>query len=224
MGEKNFSSGGEIPEQCNISWRITVAVSWNSIRRRFLRSLITMSSVVLAIAFLAYMQISNHIVQALVAVNDQLLNIKLQSAGVDIYSTAATDRMMILLIVLSLLACLVGIINAMLMSVTERIKEIGTIKCLGALDSFIVRTYLIESSLQGIVGTLLGCLGGLLVALLVSGSHYGLAVWRYLPLPAVLNSLALSLLTGAALSITAGIIPAYMAARKQPVEAMRVEE
>ncbi len=214
----------EIPEQRNVSWRITTAVSWNSIKRRFFRSLITMSSVVLAIAFLAYMQITNDIVKALILVNDKTLNVKLQNAGVDIYAAGATDRMMLLLITLSLLACLVGIVNAMLMSVTERIKEIGTIKCLGALDSFIVRSYLIESSIQGIVGTLLGCLGGLLVSLLVASSHYGLFAWRHLPLPAVLNSLLISLLVGIVLSVVAAILPAYMAARKQPVDAMRVEE
>ncbi|NLF94683.1 MAG: FtsX-like permease family protein [Oligosphaeraceae bacterium] len=221
---EDYSIQSEIPEQRNVSWRITIAVSWNSIRRRFLRSLITLSSVVLAIAFLAYMQISNSIVQALIELNDQRLNVRLQAAGVDIYSAGSTDRMMVLLIILSLLACLVGIVNAMLMSVTERIKEIGTIKCLGALDSFIVRTYLIEAALQGIAGTLLGCAGGLLVSLLVASSNYGLAVWRHLPLPAVLTALVISFLTGAALSIAAAIFPAYMAARKQPVDAMRVEE
>ena len=46
---------------------------------------------------------------------------------------------------LALLVAFVGIVNAMLMSVTERFREIGTMKCLGALDGFIVKLFVIES-------------------------------------------------------------------------------
>ena len=145
-----------IPEQSRVSWRVAFAVSWGSLRRRFLRSLVTMAGVVLAIAFLTYMQVTNNVTRALVAADEDALNLLLQKAGVDIYAAGGTDRMAVLLITLSLLACLVGVTNSMLMSVTERIREIGTLKCLGALDSFIVKTYLIESSLQGVLGTLVG--------------------------------------------------------------------
>ena len=57
---------------------------------------------------------------------------------------------------MSLLVCFVGITNSMLMSVTERYKEIGTLKCLGALDNFIVKLFLIESGLLGFFGSLGG--------------------------------------------------------------------
>ncbi|MBR4221435.1 MAG: FtsX-like permease family protein, partial [Victivallales bacterium] len=157
-----------IPEQTQVSWMVTVQVSWAGIKRRFFRSLITMSGVVLAIAFLTYMQMQNVIVKGLIKANDQVLNVLLQKAGVDIYAGDSSDRMMLLLIILSLLACLVGIVNSMLMSVTERIKEIGTLKCLGALDGFIIRSYFIESSLQGVAGTALGCVIGLVVALVAA--------------------------------------------------------
>ena len=46
---------------------------------------------------------------------------------------------------MSLLVCTVGITNSMLMAVTERFKEIGTMKCLGALDSFVVVLFMLES-------------------------------------------------------------------------------
>ena len=163
-----------IPEQRHVTWAVTLQVSWAGIKRRFFRSLITMSGVVLAIAFLTYMQVMNDIVKSLVLANDTVLNALLQKAGVDIYAADSSDRMMILLITLSLLACLVGIINSMLMSVTERIKEIGTMKCLGALDGFIIRSYFIESSLQGVAGTVLGCILGLIVALAAAASNYQL--------------------------------------------------
>ena len=55
----------------------------------------------------------------------------------------------------------------MLMAVTERFQEIGTMKCLGALDRFVVRLFLLESGFQGLagalIGALIGCLGSLLL-------------------------------------------------------------
>ncbi len=162
-----------IPEQTQVSWGVTFSVSWAGIKRRFFRSIVTMAGVVMAIAFLTYMQVTNDIVRKLVAVNDKVLNVMLQKAGVDIYAANTSDRMMTLLIILSLMACLVGIVNSMLMSVTERIKEIGTLKCLGALDGFIIRSYFIESSLQGVAGTALGCVLGLVVAIIIALSNYG---------------------------------------------------
>ena len=203
---------------------MTLQVSWAGIKRRFFRSLITMSGVVLAIAFLTYMQVMNDIVKSLVLANDVVLNAMLQKAGVDIYAADASDRMMILLIILSLMACLVGIVNSMLMSVTERIKEIGTLKCLGALDGFIIRSYFIESSLQGVAGTVLGCILGLAVALTAAISNYHGYVLTCFPWLGVAGSLVVSLLIGTLLSVVAAILPAYLAAKKQPVDAMRVEE
>jgi len=101
-----------IPEQGPISWRIAAVVSWAGMKRRLLRAMITMAGVILAIAFLTYMLVTNCITKALVAINDNALNVLLQKAGVDIFSAGKTDQMMILLISLSLFTCLVGIINS----------------------------------------------------------------------------------------------------------------
>jgi len=214
----------EIPDQTPVPWGVALIVSWGSLRRRFLRALITMLGVVLGIAFLTYMRVNNDIVHALIRLKDDGLNVLLQKAGVDIYAAQGTDTMMILLIGLSLITCLVGIVNAMLMSVTERIKEIGTLKCLGAEDSFIVKTYFIESSLQGVIGTALGALIGLLISVGVALISYGHWVFAGFPWMAVILSLTLALVIGSLMSVAASILPAYWAARKQPVDAMRVEE
>lgn len=214
----------DIPEQGAVPWHTVFAVSWSSIRRRLFRSLVTMSGVVLAISFLTYMQVMNRITIELVRANDTILNVLLQQAGVDIYAADTTDRMMVLLITLSLLACLVGIVNSMLMSVAERVKEIGTLKCLGALDSFIVKTYFIESTIQGVTGTMLGLIVGLLVALGAAMANYRVYVLYHFPFLGAAKALLVSLLIGSFLSVVAAILPAYIAARKQPVDAMRVEE
>jgi len=137
------------------------------------------------------------------------------------------------LVGLSLLVCVVGITNAMLMSVTERYREIGTMKCLGALDTFVVRLFLIESSLQGVVGSLCGALIGFGLAFvralftfhikdLQTGQSYWLAV-TFFPGTQLLGWLAIALGTGIVLSIVAAIYPAMRAAKMEPVQAMRVE-
>ncbi len=219
----NTQSINAIPLQVKVPWKVVFAVSWGSLRRRFFRAMITMIGVVLGIAFLSYMLVNESILKALVAMKDDKINVLLQKAGVDILQ-AGTDTMMLMLIGLSLLTCLVGIVNAMLMAVAERIKEIGTLKCLGAEDGFIVRTYFVESSLQGVLGTVCGALLGLLVAVLMNMFAYGGFVFRTFPWSAVVRAELVAFFIGSIMSVMASILPAYFAARKQPVDAMRVEE
>jgi len=213
-----------IPEQVRIPWVTALAVSWAGLKRRFLRSLITMTSVILAIAFLSYMLTSQRITQALVAAGDHKLNKLLQDAGVDILTGGGTDRMTVLLLGLALITCTVGILNAMMMSVTERIREIGTLKCLGARDQFIIKTYFIESSVQGVCGALIGMVLGFVVALIAVLATYGAYVFQHFPTLGILGALLISILCGAVISVVAAIAPAYIAAKKQPVDALRVEE
>lgn len=217
-------NSSKIPEQKSLSWPIVGAVSVAGLRRRFARAMITMVGVVLAIAFLSYMLVSESLVKALIAAGNDELNVLLQNMGVDIFGGGKTDQMTYLLIGLTLLTSLVGIVNAMLMAVTERVKEIGTLKCLGATDSFIVRAYFLESTIQGVCGSAIGVLIGLIVAVSVALKSYGLYPLKLFPVTAVLGALGISLVAGAVLSIFASILPAYAAARKQPVEALRVEE
>ncbi len=138
------------------------------------------------------------------------------------------------LIVLSLLVCVVGIVNSMLMSVSERVREIGTMKCLGALDRFIVKLFLLESSFQGVIGTIVGIFIGFLLSFIRSLFSYFYAdptteKWHFFALehfPAlgILESAFLAFIIGSVLSVAAAIYPAYGAAKMQPVDAMRVDE
>ena len=219
-----MSNRSRIPEQKAIAWGTVCAVSWSGLRRRMLRSMVTISCVVLAIAFVAYMLIINNITQALVEANDSILNVRLQETGVDIFAETQTDQMTVLLLGLALLTCTVGIVNSMLMAVTERIREIGTLKCLGARDMFIVKTYFFESTMQGICGSIVGMIVGCLIAVAVSAGTYGEHVPRHFPAGMVAQSLLIAFLCGSVISVLSAIAPAYAAARKQPVEALRVEE
>jgi predicted outer membrane lipoprotein len=124
---------------------------------------------------------------------------------------------------LALLVAFVGILNAMLMSVTERFREIGTMKCLGALDSFIIKLFLVESLFQGVVGTVLGILGGVLLSLLSVVTSYGHFAWKNMQWSDIATSLAMCLAVGVGLTVAGALYPAWQAARMQPIEAMRTD-
>jgi putative ABC transport system permease protein len=124
---------------------------------------------------------------------------------------------------LALLVAFVGILNAMLMSVTERFREIGTMKCLGALDSFIIKLFLIESLFQGIVGTIIGVAVGVILSIAGASSTYGEFAWKNFPVAQILASVGICLMIGIGLTVAGAVYPAWQAARMQPIEAMRVE-
>jgi len=124
---------------------------------------------------------------------------------------------------LALMVAFVGILNAMLMSVTERFREIGTMKCLGALDSFIIKLFLIESLFQGAVGTVLGLLLGLGMSLTGGYSGYGSFAFIHFPTAEIACVALVCLAVGVALTVGGAVYPAWQAARMQPIEAMRAD-
>lgn len=127
------------------------------------------------------------------------------------------------LVGLALLVAFVGILNAMLMSVTERFREIGTMKCLGALDSFIIKLFLIESLLQGVVGTVIGVVTGMILALAGGWVKYGGVAVANLPLGEVAGYFGFCVVVGVLLTVGGALYPAWQAARMQPIEAMRAD-
>ena len=127
------------------------------------------------------------------------------------------------LIAVSFLVCIVGVANAMFMSVTERFAEIATMKCLGALDGFVMLMFLFESLIQGLVGGVAGVLVGGVLALLRMVLNYGALSFEAVPGLDLLTVAGLSMATGMILAAVAAIGPAWVASRLAPMEAMRIE-
>ena len=127
------------------------------------------------------------------------------------------------LIIISFMVCAVGVTNAMLMSVTERFREIATMKCLGALDSFIMISFVLESSLQGLAGGLMGVVIGFVLGTLRSCWGFGLLAVVNLPGLILLASAGVCMVAGIMLAALAALYPAWVAARLAPMEAMRIE-
>ena len=149
-----------------------------------------------------------------------------QSAAVDADDSEAagvlTGRQMFLLAI-SFVVCMVGIANAMLMAITERFREIATMKCLGATDGFILSQFMMEAALQGLAGGVLGVVIGLTLASLKDGATFGAYLLTYFPLLDLLLCSVLALLAGMALATLASLYPSWAASRMAPMEAMRVE-
>ncbi len=136
---------------------------------------------------------------------------------------AVQDRFRTIWIVcISLLVTVIGISNALLMSVTERFKEIGTMKCLGALSSFIRRLFLVESALIGAAGSILGVILGIIIPLLAYGFSFGFElVFGSMKWLSLLGYGFAGILVGTILAMLAAIYPANFAARMVPAMALR---
>jgi putative ABC transport system permease protein len=123
----------------------------------------------------------------------------------------------------ALIALIVGsfsIINTMTMSVTERIKEIGIKKAIGASNFRIMREFLLEAAIVGFIGGLVGLgLGyGAVKIINVITEPSGLIIFLTTPRLAI-GSVVFATILGA----FAGLYPAWFASRLNPIEALRIE-
>lgn len=122
---------------------------------------------------------------------------------------------------ISLLVGGIGIMNSMLISVSQRIREIGLRKAVGARPVHIMTQFLIESSLVTLVGGLIGIIFGILIAYLAALIIPQLGYeWQFLvPLSSVVLGFSVSLLIG----LVFGLYPAFKASKVSPMEALRYE-
>jgi hypothetical protein len=205
----------------------SLEIAFKNIKVRFFRSLITTLSLILAVSFLSFTRVGTDVADGMLRSGSPALRETLIQAGYDIGPTdtsVASTAKQRWIVILSLVVCVVGIINAQLMAVTERFREIGTMKCLGALDRFILRLFVMEAGMQGIVGGVAGALAGAVFSLLNSLLAFGTQSLTHLSWPGVLVSVLFATGVGFLLSLLGVLYPAVVAARMQPVDAMRVEE
>lgn len=122
--------------------------------------------------------------------------------------------------IISLLVGGLSVINTMTMSVSERTREIGVRKAIGATDGAIMRQFIAESALMGLIGGLLGLALGALIGVLGNQAGAASATELFLLTPRLaIGSVTFALVLG----VLSGLYPAWHAARLNPVQALRYE-
>ncbi len=141
-----------------------------------------------------------------------------QDALMDVYNqlTGATAVVLTAISFVALMIGGIGVMNIMLVSVTERTREIGIRKAVGATRSNILSQFLIEAVVLTAIGGLIGLAIGEIASLLTN---------KYSPLPAYvpLWAIAVGIGISAAVGIIFGLWPAWKAARLDPIESLRYE-
>jgi putative ABC transport system permease protein len=121
---------------------------------------------------------------------------------------------------ISLIVGGIGIMNIMIVSVTERTREIGIRKAIGARKNDIMTQFLVESCLVSVLGGVVGVAMGMGVALLVNGQKLNGQAMETLVTP---QSILLAVGVAAFIGIFFGLYPAYHAASLRPIDALRYE-
>ncbi len=136
--------------------------------------------------------------------------------------TSALTLLLASLAAISLVVGGIGIMNIMLVSVTERTREIGLRKAIGATEKEIMIQFLIEAILLTFIGGMLGVLLGVSLSLLSAFlvNHFSTVAWSFIfPIRGALLGIGVSVSIG----LIFGIYPAKQAAKKNPIEALRFE-
>lgn len=197
-----------------------ISITCKGIRIRIWRSLIVVSGIILAIAFLSYILCSDGFAQNVAKTAGGAVE---QMSPEKIQELKDQRVQTYWMVGLAILISFVGIVNAMLMSVTERFREIGTMKCLGAIDSFVLKMFLIESVIEGVIGALFGVVAGIIIAYAEGMFTYGTGVWTLLPAGWFMGVVGFSFVTGIVITVVAALYPAREAAKMTPVVALRAE-
>jgi putative ABC transport system permease protein len=123
---------------------------------------------------------------------------------------------------IALVVASIGIMNTMLMSVMERTHEIGVMKAIGAKSSDVLSLFLLESGMVSLVGGVVGCVIGIILARIISlvaGSALGIEFVASVKAVVLLGGIAVAMGVG----VLSGFYPARKASKMSPVEAVRYE-
>ena len=139
-----------------------------------------------------------------------------------ITSTVSTMTTFVMAIAgISLLVAAVSIFNVMMMSVNERVREIGILRSIGTQRTEILRMFIYEAGIIGIVGATIGAIVSIVIGYIVVVGMIGSAEYFFAPGSIVYVPMAMTV--GAGICIATGIYPAWRASNLDPIEALQNE-
>lgn len=153
--------------------------------------------------------------------NDNFYNVSDQAASIDIINEALAPMALLAAAIagISLVVAGIGIMNIMLVTVTERTREIGIRKSIGAKTGTILMQFLVESAA-------LSCIGGLIGIVIGVAGSAGISTAMDLPVLTIweqMGTIVGSFMFSAAMGIVFGLYPARRAAKLNPVDALRYD-
>jgi len=185
------------------SFKDLLYISLQNMKKRKFRILLSIGNIFLGIALVSSMMITN----------------LSYTVGSDSFSLIMNlNEYQLWVSIISIFVCITTIFNSMLISVAERYKEIGVMKCLGARNSLIVTLFLLEATIIGFVGGVSGFMIATMLTIPI--------VIRIGHIPSLINYvyvLSVSLCIAIMISIVATIYPALYASKINPVDALRYE-
>ncbi|KAF5032238.1 putative ABC transporter permease YknZ [anaerobic digester metagenome] len=122
---------------------------------------------------------------------------------------------------ISLLVAAVSIFNVMMMSVNERIREIGILRSIGTQRTEILRMFIYEAGILGLVGAAIGAVASIVIGYIVVLGMVGST--EYFFAQASIGYVPMAMAVGAAICVVTGVYPAWRASNLDPIEALRAE-
>lgn len=213
--EKHDWQIGELRLRPDLVW----ALAMSSLKVRMGRAFITGLTIATTTAFMMYL-----LTMPVEDLSAEVLPGMAGLMGLRTGTDPSDVQGFLLMFVMALVVAAAGVLNTMLMNVSQRYREIGTIKCLGGLDRLILFSVLVEAALLGLIGAGLGVIVGLTISLILSAADYGGAFFQHVGFSGLPFKVLFVLVIGMGLTTLGAAIPAQIAAKMPPIEAMRGEK
>lgn len=199
------------PAQAQLSPHALLQMSMRSLRHQIASSLLQLATIAATAALLMYV------------LGQIIIERAAPALGLDTGGAEGKMAQLVWMLVVILLVCAISNVTSMLLSVTRRFREIGTLKCLGAFDHTILALFMMEAVLLGGTGAVAGTIIGLLVTIVSAVFGYGAVALSGPVLPQLLAAMVLPILVVAVLSLAGAAYPSWQASKMLPITAMRSE-
>ncbi len=206
---------GKLHLRADLIW----ALALSSLKVRVTRALVTGLTIATTTAFMAYLL-------TMPVENTQAPYAPGLAGMIGLRSDQSQEAIQgfLLMMVLALVVAAAGVFNTMLMNVSQRYREIGTIKCLGGLDELVLFSVLVEAAFLGLIGAIIGVIIGVGVSFILSVVDYGFDFVSHLNLAGWYIKIPFVFVVGMFLTTAGAAVPAWIAAKMPPIEAMRGEK